>query len=93
MARMFININAQVLGLTLGILCALGLFVATNILVFKGGSNVGAHLGLLCQFFYGYSVTHLGSFIGAAWAMLTGYLAGWIIGIIYNWVAYLRNRS
>lgn len=86
-----IDLNAQVLGLTLGFISALGLFLATNFLILKGGQNVGATLQLLGQFFYGYKVTFLGSFIGAAYAFVTGYIAGYLLGTIYTWVAKLRT--
>ncbi len=92
MIRTLVNFNAQVLGITLGILCALGIFVVTNFLILKGGPNMGAHLQLLGQFFYGYKVTFFGSVIGAAYGLGIGYLAGAVIGVIYNWVAYLRSR-
>jgi hypothetical protein len=90
--RMILNINAQVLGLTLGILLGLGLFVATLVLVIKGGPEVGPHLGLLNQFFIGYSVTYLGSLTGGLYGFAVGYVGGWIIGAIYNGVVYLRSR-
>lgn len=90
--REVIRLSRNVLGLTLGILCAGGIFLATNILVLKGGPQVGPHLELLNQFFPGYSVTVVGSVIGAAYAFLVGYAAGWIIAVIYNWVALLRCR-
>lgn len=76
----------------MGILCALGIFVATDILVFKGGPNVGAHLRLLGEYFYGYKVTFLGSIIGSLYGFLVGYAAGALIAVIYNSVAYLRSR-
>jgi hypothetical protein len=47
-------LNAKVVGLVLGILFALGIFVATNWLVIKGGERVGPHLQLLSQYFIGY---------------------------------------
>jgi hypothetical protein len=90
--REIIRLSRNVLGLTLGILCAGGIFLATNILVFKGGSRVGPHLQLLNQFFPGYSVTLTGSVIGAAYAFVAGYVGGWIIAVVYNWVALLRTR-
>ena len=90
--REVIRLSRNVLGLTLGILCAGGIFLATNILVLKGGTNVGRHLQLLNQFFPGYSVTLGGSVIGAAYAFVAGYLGGWIIAVVYNWVALRRLR-
>lgn len=91
--RMIIKLNAHVLGTTLGILFGFGLFAATLILVLKGGPNVGEHLQLLRNYFYGYKVTLAGSFIGGAYGFLSGYVAGCIIALIYNWVDYLRAKS
>ena len=65
--------------------------VATNILVVKGGQNVGAHLQLLNQFFPGYSVTLAGSLIGACYGFAAGYVSGWIIAAVYNWVVLLST--
>ena len=90
--RTIIRLNIQVLGITFGLLCGFGLFVATNILLLKGGPNVGAHLGLLGQFFYGYSVSFIGSLIGAVYGFFVGYVAGAVIAVVYNWVDYLRSR-
>ena len=87
-----LGLNARVLGLALGILFGLGVFVATNWLVLKGGDQVGAHLRLLSQYFLGYRVTFVGSLIGAAYGFAVGTLAGSLVGWIYNRVAALRQR-
>jgi hypothetical protein len=76
----------------MGFVGAIVIFAATNWLVLKGGDVVGPHLGLLSQFFIGYSVTFVGSFIGAAYGFLVGYISGLIIGWIYNTVVFLRAR-
>jgi hypothetical protein len=86
-----IRVNRNVLGLTLGILFGFGLFLATNILVLKGGRHVGANLQLLDQFFPGYRVTFGGSFLGLIYAFAVGYVSGWIIATVYNWVVLLRH--
>lgn len=85
-----LRLNGHVLGFVLGIIGALGIFAATNWLVIKGGDQVGPHLGLLDQFFIGYSVTFAGSFVGAAYFFITGYAAGLIIGWIYNAVVLIK---
>jgi hypothetical protein len=77
-------LNAKLLGIVLGILLGTGLFLATNFLVLKGGKNVGAHLGLLANFFPGYRVTFLGSIIGFCYAFVLGFFTGGIIGSVYN---------
>ena len=89
--REVIRLSRNVLGLTLGILFAAGLFLATNILVLKGGPNVGAHLQLLNQYFPGYRVTFGGSILGAMYSFVVGYVNGWIIAAVYNWVVFLRH--
>lgn len=82
-----IKLNAKLLGTVLGLFCGFGLFLATNFLVLKGGPNVGAHLALLRQYFPGYSVTFLGSLIGFVYAFALGFVAGVILGHVYNKVA------
>lgn len=82
--RAFERVSQQGWGLALGVLAGGGLFLATAILVIKGGPDPGPHLGLLGVYFPGYRVTWAGSFIGAAYAFLIGYLAGLTIGVVYN---------
>ena len=86
-----IRLNGNVLGFVIGAVFAISIFVATNWLVLKGGDVVGPHMGLLDQFYWGYSVSFLGSLIGAAYAFVTGYIVGLFIGGVYNFVAFLRK--
>jgi hypothetical protein len=89
--RGILRLNAKALGLVLGLLCGLAVFIATNWLVIKGGDPVGPHLRLLGQYFIGYRVTFLGSLIGFAYGFAVGTLGGAFIGWIYNKIAALRN--
>ncbi len=82
-----VRLNAKLMGIVVGFLAGLGLFLATMILVLKGGPNVGEHLGLLSQFFPGYSVTFLGSFVGFFYAFVVGFVIGSVLGAVYNKVA------
>jgi hypothetical protein len=84
-------LNAKVVGLTLGVIFGLGIFVATKWLVIKGGERVGPHLILLSQYFIGYRVTFLGSLIGAAYGFALGTICGSLMGWIYNRIAALRQ--
>ena len=77
-------LNARLFGIVLGILFGTGLFLVTNFLVLKGGEHVGAHLGLLANFFPGYRVTFLGSIVGFCYAFVLGFLTGGMIGSVYN---------
>jgi hypothetical protein len=86
-------LNARVLGLALGLIFGLGLFIATNWLVIKGGQPVGPHLELLSQYFIGYRVTFLGSFVGFAYGFAVGTLSGALIGWTYNRIVKFRSRN
>jgi hypothetical protein len=74
------RINLRAWGLGLGLLLGIGVFVATNVLVLKGGPDVGAHLGRLSQIFPGYEVSFTGSLIGFVYAFVVGYAIGRLIG-------------
>jgi hypothetical protein len=84
LAHAVLRLSGHVLGLVLGILFSLIIFIATNWLVIKGGSVVGPHLSLLSQYFIGYSVSFVGSLIGVLYAFVLGYISGLIIAWVYN---------
>lgn len=86
-----LRLNATIVGLTTGIVAGLGIFVATNWLVLKGGSVVGPHLSLLREFFVGYSVTFVGSLIGLAYGFVIGFIIGYFVASVYNWLADSRE--
>lgn len=71
-------------GIAFGLLFAVALLAATNILVLRGGPVIGPHLSLLRWYFPGYSVTFGGSLIGAVYAFVVGYGVGRSIATIYN---------
>lgn len=79
-----VRLNARAWGIAMGILLGGGLFIATNVLVLKGGPNVGQHLRLLRVFLPGYSVTFLGSLVGFVYLFVIGYILGRLIGVVYN---------
>lgn len=85
--RAVIKLNAKLLGIVLGTLMGFGLFLATILLVLKGGPNVGLHLSLLSNYFPGYQVTYLGSLVGFFYGFLVGFVIGGVFGAVYNKVA------
>jgi hypothetical protein len=88
-----VRLNGHILGFVFGTVAALIIFAATNFLVLKGGPQVGPHLRLLDQFLYGYSVTFLGSLVGAVYLFVIGYACGLFIAWIYNTVIAFRARK
>ena len=94
-----VRLNATSLGLFLGLLIGLAIFLATNWVLMNGGpitrsgkEIVGPHLQLLSQFFIGYKVSFLGSIIGFLYGFAIGTLGGALIGWIYNWIVDLKKR-
>jgi hypothetical protein len=85
--KTLLKLNARAWGVALGLLFGIGLFLATMILVIRGGSTVGPHLGLLGVFLPGYSVSTGGAFTGFIYLFVIGYLIGWLIGSVYNALA------
>jgi len=71
------------LATAVGSVCGLLVFLATIWLVIRGGP-AGTYLQLLNQYFFGYTVTLKGAFIGLAYSFFWGFLFGWLF-------AYLRN--
>jgi hypothetical protein len=80
-----LRLNGRIWGWAFGLVFGTTLWIATLILVVKGGNNVGQHLSLLAVYFPGYSVTVLGAFIGFVYAFVVGYGSGRLIGVVYNW--------
>lgn len=91
LTRRVLRLQTGVLAFACAVIGGAGLFTMTVWLVIKGGSQVGAHLQLLSQYFYGYSVTWRGSMIGLLYGAVTGGAAGWLIGTVYNGVVALRR--
>jgi hypothetical protein len=93
LAVRIVRLEAVVQGVAWGLVAGLGLFVATNWLVLKGGRVVGPHLSLLRQFFIGYEVSFRGSLIGFAYAFVSGFAAGYLVSRIYNRVVRRRTDA
>jgi hypothetical protein len=78
------RLNARAWGWAFGLIFGLGLFLATMVLVIRGGPDIGAHLGLLSVFLPGYNVSWLGAVIGFVYLFVIGYGVGRLIGSVYN---------
>ena len=85
LAQALLRLNARAWGIASGLLLGGGLFVATIVLVIKGGTApVGPHLSLLSVYLPGYRVTFLGSIVGFVYGFVIGYALGRLVGTVYN---------
>jgi protoporphyrinogen oxidase len=87
-SKAFAKLDRFALGLSTGVMFGLLLFLGTLVLVLKGGEVVGPNLGLLDQFFFGYSVTLPGSLLGFIYGFITGFIAGWSFAFLRNAVLF-----
>jgi hypothetical protein len=91
--KSFARLNKTALGTAIGVLFGLFLFAATLILVAKGGDKIGPNLGLLSQFFKGYTVTLSGSFVGLFYGFVTGFALGWTVAFLRNLLVWVYLQS
>ena len=82
--RAFAELDSIALGIATGTLCGGTVLAATVALVLKGGEPVGPFLGLLGQYFVGYTVTAAGSIVGLLYGLGAGFALGWLIASLRN---------
>jgi protoporphyrinogen oxidase len=85
-AQAFPKLDRVAFGLSLGVAAGMLLFLATLILAIEGGEVMGPNLGLLSQYFPGYSVTPAGSLLGLVYGFTSAFIGGWLF-------AFLRNAA
>lgn len=83
------KLSIKALALTSGILWGLAVFLVTIwITVTESG---GTTLGKLHKFYFGYSVSWGGAFIGLLWGFVDGLICGAIFAWLYNILA--KNKE
>ena len=97
-AQAFAKLDRFALGLSTGLLSGVVLFLATLVLVLKGGGVIGPNLGLLQHYFPWYNVTLPGSLVGFAYGFSTGFIVGWSFAFLRNaavffYMALIRRRA
>jgi protoporphyrinogen oxidase len=80
----FARLDPVALGTAIGIVSGVGLWLATIVLVLKGGRTVAPTLSLLSNYLVGFKVTWAGSVVGLIEAGVLGFVLGYIL-------AWLRN--
>jgi len=88
-----LRLNSTVQGIISGLVAGFGIFIATNWLILKGGDVVGPHLSLLGEFFIGYEVSFAGSLIGFAYGCVTGFVVGYGVTTMYNYIVEYKERN
>lgn len=82
-APAFLPVHKLAFGVATGMTAAVIVFLATAIYLLRN-PQPGFQLGLLAQYFAGYTVSWPGALIGAAWAGFSGFVLGWFLGFSRN---------
>lgn len=83
------KIHPVALGVALGIIEGLPIFLGTIILVLQGESGPA----FLSKLFPFYEISWLGAFIGLAEGLIDGFIGGVIMAWIYNKIAALNTSQ
>jgi hypothetical protein len=84
------NLRKGALGLTLGIIWGLVIFVVTLWAVIEGR---GRALDLLSGYYPGFAVSYGGAVIGLIWGFVSGFIGGVLIAWLYNLFSNMLYKS
>ena len=85
----FARIDIPAFAIAFGTLFSVAIFLATIILVNKGGPVVGPNLANLGVYLPGYTVSFTGGIIGAFYFFVIGAVIGGILAILWNLTHYV----
>lgn len=85
-SRVFARIDKLAMATAVGSVSGLLFFLSTIWIVFNGSDEIGRYLALLGQYFAGYSVTVEGAFLACAYGFIWGFMFGWLLAYIRNFL-------
>ncbi|HLD17035.1 MAG TPA: bacteriophage holin [Coxiellaceae bacterium] len=87
----YTRLNVKGLGLAMGVLWAVAVFLTGLV---AAHSNWGhSFVAVMSSLYIGYKPTVVGSLIGAAWGFVDWFIAGCVLGWLYNCFSGCCNRS
>jgi hypothetical protein len=94
--RAFAHLHCTALGIASAVVVGGLLFAATLVLLMRG--NPTPNFDLLDQFFWGFSVSWRGAFIGLFWGSGLGFVLGYGFALVRNaamwlWLTVIRSRA
>jgi hypothetical protein len=95
--RAFAPLHRTALGIAAGVVLGSLLFAVTAIAALHGVFPA-PNLYLLGQFFWGYSVSWHGAFVGLLWGCVVGFVLGYGFALVRNaavwlWLTVIRSRA
>jgi hypothetical protein len=83
LAQAFAPIHKLALGVAFGVVLGALLFVVTIATVALAPEGA-AFMALLGEYFYGYTLSPAGAFVGFFWGFVVGSVAGWFLAFVHN---------
>jgi hypothetical protein len=95
--RVFAPLHKMALGLAVGLVAGLGIFLLTAFHVIVQPPDA-LNIWLLSHYFYGYEVSWRGAFIGFWWAFVAGFAAAWFLAFLRNlalaiWIFAVKTKA
>jgi hypothetical protein len=87
------RLSGVALGTGLGAVLALQLLVTTNWLVIRGTAAYSSNAALLAHYLPGYTVSFVGSLIGAAELFVLALVSACLVSLVYNAIAAKRSKG
>ncbi len=92
------QMDPRALGIACGLGCGIWLWLATVVLLIRGGPGMGRTLSLLSQYFVGFSITPAGSVLGFVYGALVGFITGYGFAFLRNflirsYLLHIRRRA
>ena len=81
----FAKIDPLALGIAVGVMSGLGIFMASAILILRSGPVVGPMLSLLGNYLFGFEVTWAGAVMGLFEGGMLGFAVGALAAGLRNW--------
>ena len=83
------KLNANALGLTLGVISGVMIAIVTLLNMWWGYANSYTNLlqdiySFGSKYSFGYSVSYMGAFMGLIFGFIQGYVTGGLVALIYN---------
>jgi hypothetical protein len=85
----FAHLDPLAMGVAVGVVFGFWVFLATAILLIRGGNVIGPNLWLLSHYFIGFSVSWPGAIVGFLYGGVCGFIFGYTFSLLRNFLIHL----
>jgi len=85
--REVMKLHARALGLTMGVIWGVMVFLVTLLAVWSSGGYGKSFLVGVTSIYPGFTISYKGALLGLFYGFLDGFVFGWFTAVIYNYFA------